>query len=211
MTDYQLIETLRIDPDGRPYLLQYHLQRLTRSARELKFYCPVEKIRDSLQGLAGSLNENCYLVRLLLSANGEFTLTSRPVPCPDRNRQISFVISDKRVDSREPLLAHKTTRRQLFDSEWAAASAAHGAGDVLFLNERDECTEGARSNLFIEREGKLLTPPLSCGLLPGTLRAHLLDTGRAVEAVLTRSDLDRGKIWLGNSVRGLQPARLVPS
>jgi branched-subunit amino acid aminotransferase/4-amino-4-deoxychorismate lyase len=88
--------------------------------------------------------------------------------------------------------------------------AASGADEVIFLNERDELCEGARTNLFVPREGLLLTPPLSSGLLPGVLRASLLAEGRARESLLLLADLDAG-FFLGNSLRGLLPARLVSS
>ena len=87
------------------------------------------------------------------------------------------------------------------------AQAALGVDEVVFLNERGELTEGSITNLFVERDGVLLTPALDCGLLPGTLRAELLAEGRAREAVLTLADLDTAQaIWLGNSVRGLLAA-----
>jgi branched-subunit amino acid aminotransferase/4-amino-4-deoxychorismate lyase len=82
-----------------------------------------------------------------------------------------------------------------------------GADEVLFLNERDELCESARCNLFVPKGGILLTPPLSSGLLPGTLRASLIAQGRAREAVLRLSELP-GTFLLGNSVRGLVQARL---
>ena len=81
---------------------------------------------------------------------------------------------------------------------------------MLFLNDRGELTEGSRTNLFVERGGRLLTPPVSCGLLNGTLRQELLDTrpGEVVEAVLRPEDLASAeRIYLGNSVRGLVAAR----
>lgn len=77
---------------------------------------------------------------------------------------------------------------------------------MLFRNERGELTEGARSNIFIRRGGLLLTPPLAAGLLPGVLRAELLAQGQAREATLTPDDL-KGEVWLGNSLRGLIPAK----
>lgn len=72
-------------------------------------------------------------------------------------------------------------------------------------NEYCEITEGARSNIFIRRDGVLLTPPLSSGLLPGILRAELLESGKARVSVLTESDLS-GEVYFGNSLRGLIPA-----
>ena len=79
---------------------------------------------------------------------------------------------------------------------------------MLFLNERDEICEGARTNLFVARDGGLLTPALTCGLLPGVFREHLLAQSRAREAVLRLADLS-GDFFLGNSLRGLLRARLT--
>jgi para-aminobenzoate synthetase / 4-amino-4-deoxychorismate lyase len=207
--DFKLIETMRLDPEGSFYLLENHLARLMRSSAELGFLCPVDTIRKDLSELASSLDKNCYLVRLLLSIGGQFTLTSTLIDCPDPDKIISFCISKTRVDSNDSLLVHKTTRRELFDGQWAKFNKKLGTQEVLFLNERGELTEGSRSNLFIEREGKLLTPPLNCGLLPGTLREQLIEEGRVVETVLKPEDLQGAKIYFGNSVRGLQPARQV--
>ena len=69
-------------------------------------------------------------------------------------------------------------------------------------------TEGSIANLFVERDGILLTPPLSLGLLPGVLRRSLIEQGRAKEAELTVADL-AGGFWLGNAVRGLWRAELT--
>ena len=81
---------------------------------------------------------------------------------------------------------------------------------MVFLNERSELTEGSFTNLFVEMGGRLLTPPLSSGLLPGTLRVELIAEGKAEEQVLTLADLGSAEaIWLGNSVRGLIRAEWV--
>ncbi len=85
-----------------------------------------------------------------------------------------------------------------------------GIDEMLFLNERGEITEGSRTNLFAEIDGRLLTPPLDCGLLDGCLRRELLDEGRCVEAILTLPVLERAtRVFLGNSLRGLIPADRV--
>jgi len=76
---------------------------------------------------------------------------------------------------------------------------------VVFLNERGELTEGARSNIFLNRGGILLTPPLDAGVMDGRLRAELIAQGAAREAVLTPDDL-AGEFYFGNSLRGLIPA-----
>jgi para-aminobenzoate synthetase/4-amino-4-deoxychorismate lyase len=110
----------------------------------------------------------------------------------------TFAVSPRPVQSGDVLLRHKTGWREPYESEVARL----GADEVIFCNERGEVCEGARSNIFVARDGVLLTPPLSCGLLPGVLRAELIARGRAREAVLTPDDL-KGDLYFGNSLRGL--------
>jgi para-aminobenzoate synthetase/4-amino-4-deoxychorismate lyase len=117
------------------------------------------------------------------------------------------VLADERLDDNDYLLRHKTSARGRYQR--ALAALAPGGFDAIFLNSRGEVCEGARSNVFIERDGVLLTPALDCGLLPGVMRRHLLEAGRAVEAVLGVDDL-RGAsaIYLANALRGLIPVTL---
>jgi para-aminobenzoate synthetase/4-amino-4-deoxychorismate lyase len=121
-----------------------------------------------------------------------------------------YVISETRLDSTNAFLFHKTTRREVYDREWQHYAETRKADEVLYLNERGELAEGSRTNVFIARDGVLLTPPLSSGLLPGVLRSTLIASGQAREAVLTRDDLTRGDVvYVGNSVRGLVKAEPV--
>jgi len=120
------------------------------------------------------------------------------------------VISPTRLDSRSLWLRHKTTERHLYDREWLHYHDSEGADEVIYINERGELAEGSRTTIFIERGGMLLTPPLEAGVLPGVLRSQLMAEGRAVEARLTVADLDTGRVYLGNSVRGLVPAEPMP-
>ncbi len=118
-----------------------------------------------------------------------------------------FIISEKRINKDNIYLYHKTTNRNFYDDEHANQTAKHNCDEVLFLNEDNEITEGSRTNVFIKKDGTLLTPPVECGLLPGTLRAELLSSGQAMESVLTLNDLKSAdQIYLGNSVRGLLKA-----
>jgi branched-subunit amino acid aminotransferase/4-amino-4-deoxychorismate lyase len=81
---------------------------------------------------------------------------------------------------------------------------------VVFVNSKDEVTEGARSNIFVPCAQGLLTPPVESGLLPGTLRAELIRTGVCREQVLRVDDLLRAAhLYCGSSVQGLVPVRLV--
>jgi para-aminobenzoate synthetase/4-amino-4-deoxychorismate lyase len=145
----------------------------------------------------------------VLAADGEIEVETAPLTRQGLPAPLPFVFAATPVDAANPYLRHKTTRRGPFD-EALARAAAHGAKEALFENQYGELTEGAWTNLFVDRSGELVTPPLSAGLLPGTLRAELLATGRAREASLTRADLAAADaIYLGNSVRGLMKARLL--
>ena len=113
-----------------------------------------------------------------------------------------YAVSPERTDSADLLLRHKTSWRELYEDEVKRL----GTDEVVFCNERGELTEGARSNIFVERDGVLLTPPISAGVLGGCLRAELIEQGRAREGVLTPGDL-KGGFYFGNSLRGLIPGK----
>jgi para-aminobenzoate synthetase/4-amino-4-deoxychorismate lyase len=144
-----------------------------------------------------------FRIRLLLHADGETTMTHTALA--DESRPWRVRLSRHRISSKNFLRRHKTTRRQLYDAEYARARE-DGFDEVLFLNERDELAEGSITTLFAKVEGRLVTPPLAAGVLPGVLRRHVLETDPdAVEGTLVLDDLRSAEaIFLGNSVRGLR-------
>ena len=79
---------------------------------------------------------------------------------------------------------------------------------MAFVDRGGFLTEGSFTTLFVDRGGTLVTPPLARGLLPGVLRAELIDSGRAIEGELTPDDL-AGGFFIGNALRGLIPAVAV--
>lgn len=209
----QLIETLRCeayrsgDASEAFPLLAWHLQRLARSASALHFGYDEEATHDALIAQAATLTPGLYRVRLLLSRCGRIEISA--VPLDELPTNPSLILSSQRIDADDPRLQHKTTARSFYDAALRDAIAL-GHFDVIFLNTRGEVCEGARSNIFIERHGRLLTPPLSCGLLPGVLRAQMLASGSAREAVLTLDDLHNAEgIFVGNALRGLLQVRLT--
>jgi para-aminobenzoate synthetase/4-amino-4-deoxychorismate lyase len=85
-----------------------------------------------------------------------------------------------------------------------------GAFDAVFFNERGELTEGARSNVFVKRDGRWRTPPLASGLLPGVMRARLMRRLGAVECALSRDDLlAADEVLVCSSLRGVSRARVT--
>jgi para-aminobenzoate synthetase/4-amino-4-deoxychorismate lyase len=178
------------------------------SARYFAYACDEAAVRRALAEATADKSERLR-VRLLLPESGAVTVTVTPLPAPDADAVMRYVVSPTPLDSADIFLFHKTTRRDLYDREWQHYSQSAGADEVIYLNERGELAEGSRTTIFLEREGRLHTPTLGAGLLPGTLRAELIAEGRAVEAVLTLADIEAADaVYLGNSVRGL--VRAVP-
>jgi para-aminobenzoate synthetase / 4-amino-4-deoxychorismate lyase len=211
-TPFDLIETLRYEPGRGFHLLERHLARLQSSAAHFGYPFSREAVLAALGAEVARVESPVTLVRLLLAEDGTITVTSTATTLPTKDTVWHFVISDQRLDEKDPLFYHKTTRRQFFDREMERQKALTGCNEVVFLNKKGELTEGTRTNLFIELDGRLFTPALTCGLLPGTLREELLDLPRAAasEAVLSPHDLlVADRIYLGNSVRGLIPAKLM--
>ncbi len=201
----QLIETLLWD--GTQYtLLPLHFARLTRSAAALGFACDSRTVRRALEAVAAQLRAPSR-VRLLLAADGAVSTATAAL---DRTSEsLSVRIAARRLLSTDAWLQHKTTRRTLYDREFARARD-DGFDEVLFLNERDEFAEAAISTLFVQIEGELLTPARTCGVLPGVLRQSLLEAGKCREAILRLDDIATAKaVYLGNSVRGLREIRTL--
>mgnify|MGYP001816666795 FL=1 len=185
---------------------------LRASAAHFGYPYSRDAVLAALDAEAAGIRSPVAMVRLLLFEDGTVTTSSREIELPTKETVWRFVISDLRLDEKDPFFYHKTTRRQFYDREMERQKDLTGCDEVVFFNMRGELTEGTRTNLFVERDGRLFTPALCCGLLPGTLREELLDLPRAAasEAVLTEADLrEVDRIYLGNSVRGLVRAELL--
>jgi para-aminobenzoate synthetase / 4-amino-4-deoxychorismate lyase len=209
---FELIETLLFDPalgtDGAFWLLDRHLARLSQSAQYFSFAYREGQVRAALDAKVAGTRAQRQRVRLLLAEDGTLTVTTTDLPAPATDAVMRYVVSPTRLSSTDLFLFHKTTERQLYDREWAHYASTAGADEVIYLNEAGDLAEGSRTTIFVERAGRLLTPPLATGLLPGVLRSELMEAGRAVEARLTPADLTTGDpVYLGNSVRGLVRAQ----
>ena len=202
---FDLIETMGFDPETGIGHLELHLARMKASAAELGFAFDRHETRNQIQALCFELEAPSKL-RLLLARSGATSLEVTPLP-PAPTAPIRCALVPLPVSEGDWRLRHKSTDRSFYAGAAALAKEA-GADEALLLRDDGLVTEGSIFNLFVERGGKLLTPPASLGLLPGVLRRALLDEGRAVEADVTAADLADG-FWLGNAVRGLLPARLV--
>lgn len=206
--DYGLIETLRWSAARGYVRLPLHLDRLAASAASLGFRFDRDAVTVRLaEAETAFVAGQDRRVRLELRRDGALDLAAPPLP-PEPDGQLLVAVAAERVDAGDPFLRHKTTRRGAYERAFAAADAS-GCGEAIFLNRQGFLTESTRGNLFVRRSDILLTPPLEHGLLPGVLRRELLEAGAAREAPLRLSELAGGEPWfIGNSLRGLRPARL---
>ena len=207
--EFELIETLGWHEQTGFLWREEHMDRLALSAHTLGFAFAktalIKALNYSVRGKTGP-----HKVRLTLARNGRHEIHVAPLALCPPSEVWPVCIGKNRLNSNDPLLAHKTTRRAFIEKELARLRDLTGCKEVLFVNERGHLCEGSFTNLFVKRGGRLLTPPLACGLLPGVLRRVLLETGAARECMLTPDDLYQAdRIYIGNSVRGLMPARLV--
>ena len=122
----------------------------------------------------------------------------------DLPKPLFSVIAPERMDAGDPLLRHKTTARLLFDSALQRLKGNPSCFDALFFNEREELTEGARSNVFLLKNGAWFTPPVESGLLDGIMRQEILRTRPVRVQKLYRDDLlTADAVYLSNALRGL--------
>ncbi len=200
-----LIETMRFTPDTGIALLDLHLERIKSSAGELGFAFDRHAVRNAIQALCFQADAPAKL-RLLVSRGGSYCLELSELPLP-LSEPVSCAVLRLPVDAGDWRLRHKSSDRHFYEAALTAAQAA-GAHEALLVRDDGLLTEGSFTNLFVERDGKLLTPPAVLGLLPGVLRRSLIEAGRAVEAELTLDDLGQGFL-LGNALRGLFAGRLL--
>ena len=207
---FSLIETMLWD-GGYP-LLELHLDRLMNSAEYFNFPCDREAVKAALEKKAsGIVDRTPRKVRLLLHSDDGFEITDDVLaPTCGENRIGRVRIATERTNPEDRMLYHKTTHRPLYARAFGHA-ARDGFDDVIFLNLRGEVTEGAISNVFVEKDARWFTPPVECGLLPGVYRRHLLQTRVEIEERVLHLDDLRGAdaIYLANAVRGLRRVNLV--
>ena len=192
--ELKLIETLQWNGTDM-VRLPLHLVRLARSASLLGWRCDIAAAAAALVRQAPP-----DPARMRLTLAGDGTIAVEAAALPPARAAWTLGLADGRLNSADPWLGIKSTRRPAYDA--ARAGLPFGLDEVVFQNERGEVCDGTITTLFFDRGEGLRTPPVTSGLLPGVLRA-----GMAVpEQVLKVRDLGRVKLWVGNSLRGLNPA-----
>jgi para-aminobenzoate synthetase / 4-amino-4-deoxychorismate lyase len=202
---FSLLETMLWTPRKGYFLLGSHMKRLCNSASYFGFAFDTRRIRKRLAALAASLSPYRHRVRLLVDKTGGVSCEAAQVEPRIKEAFVRLGLSKKPVDTNDCFLYHKTTNRQV--CERAMAGRRTSRGDVLLFNEREEITETSTANIVIELDKRLVTPPVECGLLAGTMRRRCLARGEVCEKIVHVRDLRRATaIYTINSVRKWQRA-----
>ncbi|MGI4730654.1 MAG: aminodeoxychorismate synthase component I [Janthinobacterium lividum] len=197
-----LIETMAFDPHQGLLRIERHLARLRASATALGIGFDRHGVRNELQAATFRLRAPAR-VRLVVGEGGATAIEVAPMPASSAE-PVAVALVPLPVAPADWRLRHKTSDRGFYD----VARRAAGTAEVVFVDPAGRLTEGSFTSVFVPRGDRLATPPLALGLLPGVLRAELIETGRAVEEELRPADL-AGGFFVGNAVRGLVAARLV--
>jgi 4-amino-4-deoxychorismate lyase len=196
----RLIETIRWDGRGMP-LWPCHSARLSGAAARFGWPCNPGAAEAALR--AAARPGQPMRLRLTLDATGGTAIEAGPLPPSPPVWRLGLARAV--LDPADPWLTVKSTRRAAYDA--ARAALPDGCDEAVFLNPAGEVCDGTITTLFFDRGGGLCTPPLSCGLLPGVLRAARIAAGTVREEPLPGRDLPRVRLWVGNALRGLMPAR----
>ena len=192
----ELIETFMWDPEKGAPDIDLHLERMCKSAANLKFKFEISEIKQKIVKIKSQSRLRC---RLTLRFDGKINLTTAPLIPNSKNWILG--LSETILNSSDPWLLHKSSNRALYDAE--RANLPDGIDEFIYLNERNEVCEGTITNIFVKKAGQWLTPPLSSGCLPGVLRRKKIEDGSCQVKIVTFSDLhDAEKIIVGNALRG---------
>lgn len=201
---FSLIETMYYR--HRIRLLADHLARMAGSAAHFSIPFDYDAARACIDDIIRRdvTTEGGYKVRITLSQSGIVSGTATPLVRMSKTDRL-LCLSAYHVDPGNPFFHHKTTRRALYESEFARASNA-GYDEVLFLNTAGMLAEGSRHNVFVRLANRIYTPPLASGVLNGVYRKHLLSRCPwIIERPIREAELERATdLYLSNAVRGLR-------
>lgn len=206
---------------GQAFALTRHLVRLRRSARGLGIEIPMsdDELRSAVAATIAANHATSGRLRLTVTAGdaplgpdrsaSTATIVVAISDLPDRRRFAHVATVPWRRNEHSAVMGLKTTS---YAENVVALHHAQelGADEALFANTADELCEGSGSNIFVELEGRLVTPPLSSGCLGGITRELVAESSRVTETAIPMSALDHvGEAFLTSSLRGVQPIAAI--
>ena len=197
---FKLITTGRVSQKSLLFEEQ-HLERLTKASRYFSYPFDPKDLRQKIEIECQACDSHQdYRMRISLSKSGEIEL-SRQVLTPLSPDFCQTKLCLQETDLNQAFTYFKTTHRP---------HLSLGEQEKIYHNKSGELLETSIGNLVLKIAGKLYTPPISLGILPGIYRQHLLETGQIEEKVLTLADLNQAEAVYGcNAVRGLYELEVI--
>lgn len=182
-----------------------HLTRLKNTADHLLFECNLEQINNRvLQYVKDEkLSDTC---KLRLELDYQHNLLIEHSTIVKAKQPIRVGLLKHKIDTSHFMFKYKTTSpltRGLY-IELHNKYTNDEVDELIFINQNNEITESRFFNVIIEYQGRLITSPLNCGLLPGIFRQTMIDNHKLIEDIITPNMLKAAtRIYLCNDVRGL--------
>lgn len=202
-------ETMALE-EGEPVFFDQHMDRLEGAVKY--FGIPFERkttekmvwkyLDDNKEKLSG----HDALKTAVSEKNFVISVRPNPYAGKDSDTRVRTEYSKIRRNETSPLTYHKTLNyaENLMERRKAAQQ---GFDEAVFLNGKGEITEGTVSNVFFIKDGKIYTPPVSCGMLPGIMREYVCRSFQAEETVIRPEDIELyDEMFLTNSLMGVMPA-----
>jgi branched-chain amino acid aminotransferase len=224
-------ETLRTY-GGRPFHLDRHLERLQRSAGRLAIPMPAGEAlaRDLDALLARAANPESYIRIIVTRGRGDISYHFErvqgptvvmvvkpyaPVPAAHYTDGVAVILASVRRNSPQALDPAIKSCNLLNNILAIREAYAKGAFEAILLNEIGEIAETAGANVFLVKEGTLLTPPLDAGILAGVTRRVVLDlaAGLAVpareEPVAVKDLLAADEVFITSTLKEVLPVTTI--
>ena len=198
-----LFETLRVD-DGRTMDVDAHLDRLLAGLARIGIDLPEDRtaLAQAVASVAETAPRPVARMRITITRGCTRLITAVPYTPPSGTLPV-ILLPEPWIDSRSPIAGLKSLSYQANRLALARAGQA-GAFEALLLNERGRLAEGSRSNVVVNLSGRLFTPPVGDGCLPGTVRRRLLEMGLVAERSLAPEELREAReVLLTNSLIGV--------
>ena len=208
-----VFETILIT-DGHPVLEEYHKDRLLAGLKKLGITLPCSGWSELHQMMGAVMmefeqanpGEKQYVLKVCATASN-LKITARKNTYTERDYEKGFHLKVS------PILRNETSpftsiKSLNYGDNILEKRRAHREGfdEPVFLNRKGILTEGATTNLFGVLDGQLITPSVSCGLLPGTVRRYILETYEVCEMEITPEQLIKcSEVFVTNALLGIMP------